>query len=294
MNQRRADLAGSWYPGKRSDCLESIKELMRNGLPCPCEQTVVGGVVPHAGWYYSGKAAFNVIRCMAGQDQPDTLLMFGRHLHPGSPNFIMKEGQWATPLGEIEIDGEVADKLVKEFSFTVETDTRYESENTIELQLPFIKYLMPKTRIVPMGLPPRKESLTIAKRAAAISHDLGRKTMVLGSTDLTHYGYNYDFTPRGVGEKAVEWVKEVNDRRVIDLMLLLDEERVLVESLHSFNACCGGAAASAIAGAKVLGAKSGAQLDYYTSYDIRPNSSFVGYVGICVLYLESGCSTLPR
>ncbi len=85
---------------------------------------------------------------------------------------------------------------------------------------------------------------------------MGRKTIVIGSTDLTHYGYNYAFTPKGVGPEAVEWVKRENDKRIVDLMDRMDEEGVISDAAKNHNACCAGAAASAIVAAKVLGAHS--------------------------------------
>lgn len=277
---RNADFAGTWYPGNESDCRRAIEEFLEAGLSCPYEGNAVGGIVPHAGWFYSGKIACNVIKCLNDLGDPDTCIIFGRHLHPGSGNFIMEKGSWATPLGELEIDAELAKKLSAEFSFTVETTSRYESDNTIELQLPFIKYFFPAIKIVPVGVPPSLGSLDLARRAAEISKNLGRKTIVLGSTDLTHYGYNYGFAPEGMGEDAVEWVKNTNDKRVVDLMLEMDGEGVIRESLKSHNACCSGAVGAAIAATKELGAKRAEKIVYYTSYDIRPDNSFVGYVGI--------------
>ncbi len=281
MELRRADLAGAWYPGTRSDCVGAIEEMSNACLPCPeDEKNGVGGIVPHAGWAYSGQIACNVIKCLAQKSPPDTCLIFGRHLHPGSPNYIMAEGRWNTPLGELEIDSTVAEALTEEFSFTVETSSRYEPDNTIELQLPFIKYFFPSTKILPMGLPPRMESLTIAARTAQITVNKGRRAIVLGSTDLTHYGRNYGFAPKGMGEEAVQWVKNENDKRVVDLMVKMDEAGIIREALENQNACCSGAAGSAVAAAKVLNGKTGEKILYSTSYDIRPDNSFVGYVGI--------------
>ena len=120
----------------------------------------------------------------------------------------------------------------------------------------------------------------LGERVAEISKEMERKILILGSTDLTHYGYNYGYTPKGVGEKAVNWVKHENDKNVIDLMLEMDAEGVIRESIQNNNACCSGAVATAIAAAKRLGAKRAEKLIYTTSYDIRPDSSFVGYVGI--------------
>lgn len=281
MEVRKADLAGAWYPANAGDCRSMIEEFAGSAVPCPSGDDVpVGGIVPHAGWVFSGKIACNVIQCLKGNEEPETVIIFGRHLHPTSGNFIMREGRWATPLGDVEIDSTVAEKLLQEFDFTVETARSYEPDNTIELQLPFIKYFFPESKIVPMGLPPRPSSLDIAKRSAHVVKEMGQNALIVGSTDLTHYGYNYGYTPKGVGEEAVTWVKNVNDKKIVDLMVSMDEEQVIRQSLQNQNACCGGAAASSIAAAKELGARKGRKLIYGTSYDVRPDSSFVGYVGI--------------
>ena len=281
METRRADFAGAWYPGNKSECRRAIEEFVTSGKPCPAGmEDVVGGILPHAGWLYSGRIACNVIRCLNRQVKPDTCIIFGRHLHPGSSNYIMKEGQWDTPLGALKIDSGLADKVAEEFSFTVETATRYEQDNTIELQLPFIKYFFPQTMIVPIGAPPSVNSLSIARKTAELAKEMGRTTIVLGSTDLTHYGYNYGFTPKGTGEDAIEWVKNENDKRAVDLMVNMDEQGIIKDALENHNACCSGAAGAAIAAAKELGANKGGKIIYSTSYDIRPDSSFVGYVGI--------------
>jgi hypothetical protein len=103
---------------------------------------------------------------------------------------------------------------------------------------------------------------------------------VIGSTDLTHYGYNYGFVTKGTGSQALDWVRNENDRRVIDSMLAMDPEKVIAEGLSNQNACCAGAAATAIETAKNLGADQADQIAYSTSYDKSPGDSFVGYVGI--------------
>ena len=281
MATRRSDFAGSWYPGNSSDCTRQIEAFSKEGIPCPsAEREKFGGIVPHAGWFYSGSIACNVIHCLKMDPPPDTIAIFGRHLHAGSNNYIMKEGSWATPLGDLEIDKGLGERLASEFPFTVETASHYGQDNTIELQLPFIKYFFPDVNILPLGMPPTAASIKIGERVAEISEEVGRKTIILGSTDLTHYGYNYGYTPKGVGEEAVKWVRDENDKRVVDLMVEMDAKGVIDESLENYNACCSGAVAAAIAAAKRLGATRGEKIIYRTSYDIRPDNSFVGYVGI--------------
>ncbi len=281
MATRRADFAGTWYPAGRSDCLRMIEEFAARSQPCPNGGARrVGGIVPHAGWVFSGQTACNVIQCLQRASDPDTVVLFGRHLHSGSPNYIMTEGAWETPLGALEIDGDLASALEQEFSFEVETAHRYGQDNTIELQLPFVRHFFPNARILPMGVSPRQESLAIGERTVSLAESLARRIVVIGSTDLTHYGPNYGFAPQGVGEQAVDWVRNQNDKAVIDRMLAMDGAGVISEGLQNQNACCAGAAGASVAAARRLGAEQGVELVYAMSYDIRPDTSFVGYAGI--------------
>ena len=88
MAIRRADFAGSWYPGKESDCRQAIEAFSKASIPCPfTEKEGIGGIVPHAGWFYSGKIACSVIKCLKNDSEPDTCVIFGRHLHPNSDNY---------------------------------------------------------------------------------------------------------------------------------------------------------------------------------------------------------------
>ena len=280
MNVRRASFAGSWYPDIPEACEGEIKQFL-SGKPLEIpEGPWVGGIVPHAGWYFSGAIACQVIQALKTGTPPDLFILFGMHLHPDSPNYIMTEGAWETPFGEIAVETELARRLTERFSFRVETTRNHAKDNTIELQLPFIKYFFPKARIVPMGLPPKETSLKIGRAAAEISSEMGMIARVIGSTDLTHYGFNYGFLPKGTGISAVNWVRDKNDRKVIEAMLAMNPAGVIEEALANQNACCSGAAAAAMAAGKALGASAAVQTAYATSYDKSPGESFVGYVGI--------------
>jgi AmmeMemoRadiSam system protein B len=131
-----------------------------------------------------------------------------------------------------------------------------------------------------MGVPPARSSLEIGRTIVDIAKLLDLRIKVIGSTDLTHYGRNYGFVSEGTGEQALDWVRNQNDRRIIDRMLEMDAEKVIREALANHNACCAGAAATAIETAKHLGAERAASIGYATSYDKSPGDSFVGYVGI--------------
>lgn len=281
MKVRKADFSGSWYPAEADRCEKEIKQFLKDpsilNLP---KKTTFGGIVPHAGWYYSGAIACNVIAALQDGSEFSTIVVFGMHLHPSSSTFIMAQGAWETPFGEIEINSDLSDVLLKQFPFFIETPDNYSQDNTIELQLPFIKYFFKNVRILPMGMPPRKSSLEIGSAICKSAEGIGEKIKVIGSTDLTHYGYNYGFAPKGSGSKALQWVKEENDKRLIDAICVMDPERVIQEGTTNHNACCSGAAATAVIAAKTLGAGKGRMISYSTSYDKSPADSFVGYVGV--------------
>jgi AmmeMemoRadiSam system protein B len=281
MSLRKALFSGSWYPAEHRACEDQIRQFLEEGKnQTSTIATPLGGIVPHAGWYFSGSIACNVIHRIAAQRSPDVVVVFGMHLHAGSPRVIMPEGEWETPFGPLEVDSKLAGEITRQYDFHLESPTRFNQDNTIELQMPFIRYFFKDARVVAMGVPPAESTLDLAASVVDIAGDLDLNIVVIGSTDLTHYGPNYGFTSKGSGSKAVAWVRDENDRSVIDAMLRMDPAAVIREGLSHDNACCSGAAAAAIAAGKALGARTAEELVYATSYDKSPGDSFVGYVGI--------------
>jgi AmmeMemoRadiSam system protein B len=281
MKVRKAVFSGSWYPASARECEKEISAFLKEGGgPQVSKRPLVGGIVPHAGWYFSGKIACNVIHRLNGNNSPDIVVVFGMHLHPSSPNYIMTKGAWETPFGNIDIEEAISTELTRRYPFEIETPDRFTQDNTIELQLPFIKYFFKDAKLMPIGVPPAADSLRIGESVAELAHQAGLTIKVLGSTDLTHYGHNYGFVPKGPGQGAVDWVKDENDRRVIDAILAMDPRRVINEGVENQNACCAGAAATAISTGKSLGASTADTVEYATSYDKSPGDSFVGYVGV--------------
>ena len=281
MNLRKSVFSGSWYPSDKRACEDQIHQFLEAGK----NQSVavanpIGGIVPHAGWTFSGNIACNVIHRLAQATSPDVVVVFGMHLHSGSPRYIMPDGEWETPFGPIAVDTALAGELTRRHTFQLESPTRFQQDNTIELQMPFIRYFFKDARVVAMGVPPAAETLSLAQSVVETARELDLSIVVIGSTDLTHYGPNYGFTAKGAGPQAVDWVRDENDRHVIDAMIRMDPEAVIREGLANDNACCCGAAAAAIAAGKAMGAQRADKLAYATSYDKSPGDSFVGYVGI--------------
>jgi AmmeMemoRadiSam system protein B len=145
--------AGSWYPARASECEAEIQGFIeKSHISPPRNLNPVGGVVPHAGWFFSGNIACNVIHCLkkAGLPAPDVVLVFGMHLHSSSPNIMMPKGAWETPFGNLPVAEDLAAEDGQRGSLPPETSYHFTQDNTIELQLPFIKYFFPEAKILAM------------------------------------------------------------------------------------------------------------------------------------------------
>jgi AmmeMemoRadiSam system protein B len=103
------------------------------------------------------------------------------------------------------------------------------------------RFFFPCARLLALRLPADSSSYETGRLLAEAAGALGRKLAVVGSTDLTHYGRNYGFKPRGEGEGALAWVRDVNDRRFIEAVLSGDPGAVLDRAEGERSACSAGA-----------------------------------------------------
>jgi len=279
MTRRTRILPRGWYPVDEKDCRREIESYLRGWTPPPILKGVAG-IVPHAGWYFSGKLAARVFSCLKsrGERKIDAVIVYGGHLAPSDLPRIVTEKSWETPLGDVEIHAEAATKLMKRIEMKKESASS--GDNTIEVQLAMVKYFFPDSKLLALRSPVSLKAKELGEAVADVAETEGISILAIGSTDLTHYGPNYGFLPQGRGPSAVEWVREENDKGFIDRALRMEIEGLLKHALEYDSACSAGAAASAAATGKALGAEKGLLIGYYTSYDILPDESFVGYAGI--------------
>jgi len=269
-------LPPGWYPGSKSACLEEMEKMVAGVKPLPPGTKVYGGIVPHAGWYFSGKLAARVFYLNSLATQPQVVAVFGGHLGGNSPPLLVGEDAWETPLGEVTLATEFYSPLRQRLTLKEE----YPGDNTIEIQLPFVKHFFPNAKVLALRAPHSQQAVALGEVVAAVAGELKLTLLAFGSTDLTHYGPNYGWASKGYGPDAVKWVKEVNDKKFVDLALKLDTSGLLEAAAQDQSACSAGGAAAAIAAAKKLGAAKAHLVEYYTSYDVMPGDSFVGYMGV--------------
>ncbi|MDR2613601.1 MAG: AmmeMemoRadiSam system protein B [Deltaproteobacteria bacterium] len=285
---RRSPLAGRWYPASAREIAREIAGW-EDYRGADCAAAAVGGpprtkalcTVPHAGWYFSGRLAARALEAagaVLGPEGPEVAVVLGGHLPPGAPVIAYAEDAWETPLGPVEL----APGLVPELAGASGGRLRFRTwegptgDNTVEVELPLVKHFFPRARVLALRAAPDRSAETLAGALLDVLRD--RKTLFVASTDLTHYGDAYGFSPAGPGP-AGERFREENDRAFVEAALAMDAGAMLNLGNRRSAACSAGAAAAIGRIAAELKA-AGRLIDYYASTDILPGEQSVGYAGI--------------
>jgi MEMO1 family protein len=285
MATRRRFLPGGWYPEEP----EALRRLVASWTRLAPSGGALAAVAPHAGWTFSGRLAALAVSSLSPLDEASTVVVFGGHLPPGARPLAAPESAFDTPLGPVQADRELRSALEDSLGLRPSFAERAggaglgrddEGDNTVEVLLPLVAALLPGHRVLWLRAPNDQTSLELGRALHEAAASLGRPVACLGSTDLTHYGPNYGFAPKGRGRAAEAWVRDTNDRRFIDSLLALDGAEALKRAEAERSACSSGAAVAALAFARAAGASRALLLDYATSLDVRVDESFVGYAAI--------------
>ena len=280
MNLREMSLPPGWYPRQKDKIVEFLASA---GCDAPFARAGEAGsaraaIAPHAGWFYSGQTAAAAVSSLS--PDAETVAVIGGHLPRGIDILIAPEEGVKTPLGTMMVDLE----LLEEFKKQVSSKPDRFSDNTVEILLPMVHYFFPQAKLLWLRFPAEEKSYDAGKILAKTAADLGRSIVVLASTDLTHYGENYGFSPMGRGKTALEWVKKVNDAAFISSVLEGNPYNVLKRAEEDSSACSAGAVLGSLGFAVSNGKTRSKLLEYRTSADVSADdevpSSFVGYAAI--------------
>jgi len=288
MMVREPVVAGRFYPMDRESCLRDIAEMKPPADVAGLPDRPVAGIVPHAGWMFSGETALAVLTVIKGRRTPKTFVLFGATHRLVGTNAVFASGGWETPMGIAEVDERLGREVLgRAADILADNPHAHEGEHSIEVQVPLIQHLFPEARILPIAVPGDETAVALGRIVGRTVSDLEVDAVCLGSTDLTHYGSMYGFTPKGSGADAVRWVREENDRRMLDLMVRLDAEGAVAEAATHRNACGAGAVAATMAAAREMGAQRGCVVQYTTSFDVMRDKlgrtdydATVGYAGV--------------
>jgi AmmeMemoRadiSam system protein B len=266
---RQPAVAGTFYP---ADPLELARQIDEYSRPPDnaAKQRAVACIVPHAGYMYSGHVAGAVY---ASLNIPDRCILAGpRHFPGGQPMAILTEGSWQTPLGQAQIDAELAIKLAHTCPLLREDPVAHEREHSLEVQLPFLQRLAPDSTFVPVVLATDRFPIfeQLGKALAQVIWGARGPVLLIASTDLNHYESD-DAT-------------RVKDKQAIEQILALDPRGLYHTVRNQGITMCGyGATVAVLVAARQLGAQQAQLIRYATSADAGGDRSrVVGYAGIVI------------
>jgi len=266
---RKPVVAGQFYPLEA----KSLKALISSFTDkAPQKKDVIGAILPHAGYIYSGRVATEVV---SGINIKDNVVLLGpNHTGIGPACSIMAQGVWQTPLGDIEVNNRIANLFLNKSRY-LEIDTlAHRDEHSLEVELPILQYFKNNFKIIPIAL--RSFDLSLLKGLArdladaVRENNLKQSTVFIASSDMTHY--------------ERQEIAEKKDALAIEAIVALDEEKLATVVSEADISMCGFAPITVlIQVAKLLGAKRAQLIKYETSGKTSGDmTSVVGYAGITI------------
>lgn len=263
---RKAAVAGKFYAGSPAELERDVQSMIGPG---PVRQAL-GAMAPHAGYVYSGAVAGEVYGAVA---MPDLFVILGpNHTGLGAAAAVMSSGIWRLPMGDALVDNKLARSIISHSSVLTADETAHTFEHSIEVQLPFLQYLMGEVRFVPISL-----MLTGAEALREIGQAIAdavseeeRRVLIIASSDMTHY--------------ESQAVAQEKDTLALTKLLDLDADGLLETVIGNHISMCGVAPATVMLHAcRALGATDAKLIRYATSGDVTGDySQVVGYAGVIV------------
>src|SRR6184192_1633809 len=212
-NYRRPVVAGRFYPAEPDKLTRSIREFLE-----PPQERIhaIGLIVPHAGYMYSGHVAGAVY---ARVDLPQrNIVLCPNHTGLGVPLSIMKSGAWETPLGDLPIDEELCDALMRADPHLEDDTHAHRSEHAIEVQLPFMQHIGgAAVQFVPITIGTGNFQLLeeLGRAIASVVEKIERTTLIIASSDMNHY--ESDAITRVKDRKAIDQVLAMNPQGLYEV-----------------------------------------------------------------------------
>ena len=144
---RSPAVAGQFYPGNKVSLVNSLNNLIPD-IPHDEKKEALAVISPHAGYMYSGEVAGETI---ARVKVPENVIIIGpNHTGHGVPVALMDHGAWEMPMGEVEINRELAAAIAESSSQIQIDEVAHRFEHSLEVQVPFLQYMQKKLTITPL------------------------------------------------------------------------------------------------------------------------------------------------
>ena len=276
---RQPVFADKFYPGDSTKLANAIKAFLTDAKP-PKMNDPIAIVVPHAGYIFAGQIiadGYNQVR----RNQYDIIVILGtNHTTAGFTGIsVYPRGGFRTPVGSVMVDDKVATELMNEDPDVTANLTVHAQEHSIEVQVPFIKYLFPHTRILPIivGEPDIKMCARFGHALAKVLK--GKKALIIASSDLSHYP-RFDDAIK-VDNKTLKTIASLDMEKIKSEM-----EGQVEQNIYQLVTCACGEAPilAAIATARELGANSASIISYSNSgYNpVGVSDRVVGYGAVAI------------
>ncbi len=275
---RRPAVAGSFYAGLAEDLNAEVESCFLSSfgpgkLPevnPDGKREILGLICPHAGYEYSGPVAAHAYFSLASDGKPDIVVIMGpNHRGLGNPLSAMNEGAWQTPLGNVEIDSEVAEALAKETGIIDFDEMAHFEEHSVEVQLPFLQYLYgDKFKFVPLSFLMQDLETAMEVGRALTEVLANRNAVVIASSDFTHYESQANVDRKDAA--ALKTIETLDEKQFYNIL-----------ATQHVSACGVAPIAALMTYAKGLGAKKAQVLKHLNSGDVKPpKNKVVGYAAV--------------
>ncbi len=183
--ERSPAVSGLFYPRSPEEVKSMLERFFGMVKPASVPGRIIGIVVPHAGWIYSGLTATHSYAAIREQDRRSFIIIGPNH--QGYPSYaaVYPDGFWKTPLGSARINERLSNVVAG--GGNVRRDTSAHSgEHSIEVQVPFLQHMYgEKFDFVPVVL--GRQDMEIARMLSDTLNPMIPESVVVVSSDLTHY-----------------------------------------------------------------------------------------------------------
>ena len=190
---RRAVKAGTWYTADAAALRKEIEGYFAGAPKVALDGPPIGLISPHAGYRFSGRCAGSGYALLRGRDIRRVIVLAPTHQVAFRGGSIAAVDFYETPLGKIPLDRKACDAILKS-PLVGTVPSAHEREHSLELQLPFLQVALRRFRLVPIIFG-RLEEGDYASLAAVIREHLDAHTLIVASSDFTHYGRAFRYTP---------------------------------------------------------------------------------------------------
>jgi len=224
---RKPSFAGSFYPIDEKQLSSQISSFFQSIPEIKIKEEIIGLIVPHAGYIYSGKTASYSYKSIKDKNY-SLVIIIGKSHHAFFKGAIIDNRKyWETPLGKVELSNQLYEELsknedfysdkIKAFSSSGEGDVEckkiLDCEHSIEVQIPFLQKTLKDYKIFPILLGDSSLS-NISKLSEPLYKILKNKKnyILIASTDLSHY------YPLSVAEKKDKLFLETLKKKDISIL----------------------------------------------------------------------------